>query len=33
MDRLVTVTGAALVLLILRDVFHTLWHSVSYTHL
>ncbi|MFD7782052.1 potassium channel family protein [Streptomyces nojiriensis] len=30
MDWLVTVTGAALVLLILRDVFHTLWHPTRH---
>ncbi len=30
MDWLVTATGAALVLLILRDVFHTLWHPTRH---
>ncbi|MER7407888.1 potassium channel family protein [Streptomyces sp. NPDC000070] len=30
MDWLVTLTGAAVVLLILRDVFHTLWHPTRH---
>ncbi|MFI8193306.1 potassium channel family protein [Streptomyces sp. NPDC085946] len=30
MDWLVTLTGAAVVLIILRDVFHTLWHPTRH---
>lgn len=30
MQWLVTGAGAAMVLLILRDVFHTLWHPTSH---
>ncbi len=30
MDWLVTLTGVAMVLIVLRDLFHTLWHPTRH---